>query len=57
MSNTYNPRKFGIITTVSGVTAAGVIVNNVSTTDTVQTAQAQNEKGKILDIAAFSTNR
>ena len=46
-------RKFGI-TSVSGTLGDGIIANNITFDQSVQTAEARNERGAILDIAAYS---
>lgn len=46
-------RKFGVTSDVEGL-AAGLIANSLSFTKNVETAEARNEKGEIIDIAAFS---
>ena len=49
----YAPRVFGVTSTLSGL-GTGIIVNSMSETDAVEVAEARNEKGKILDKAAYS---
>ena len=44
-------RKFGIATSVSGFT--GIKVNSLSRTYNVDTAEARNEKGQVIDIATY----
>lgn len=46
-------RKFGITSNVSGL-AGGLIANSLSFNESVETAEARNEKGQVIDIAAFS---
>lgn len=46
-------RKWGIISDVSGVTQ-GIMINSLDFNETVETAQARNELGQIVDIAAYS---
>lgn len=46
-------RKFGV-TSVSGEIGQGCIANSLDFTNEVETAEARNEKGQIIDIAAFS---
>lgn len=46
-------RVFGVTSDVTGL-ATGLIANSLSFTKNVETAQARNEKGEIIDIAAFS---
>ena len=47
------PRIFGVTSNVSGL-AEGIIANSLTFNDTVETAEARNEKGEIIDIAAYS---
>lgn len=44
-------RKFGIVTNVSGFT--GIKVNSISRTYNTESAEARDEYGKIIDIAAY----
>ena len=44
-------RKFGIVTTVDGFT--GIKVNSLNRTFNSETAEARDEKGKIIDIAVY----
>lgn len=46
-------RKFGIVTTVSGFT--GIKVNSISRTYNTESAEARDEKGQIIDIAAYGS--
>lgn len=46
-------RIFGVTSNVSGL-AEGIIANSLTFNDTVETAEARNEKGEIIDIAAYS---
>lgn len=46
-------RYFGVTSDVTGL-AAGLIANSVSFSKNVETAEARNEKGEIIDIAAYS---
>lgn len=46
-------REFGITSNVSGL-QAGLIVNSLSFSKDVETAEARNEKGQIIDIAGYS---
>lgn len=46
-------RKFGVTSNVEGL-AAGLIANSLSFSKNVETAEARNEKGEIIDIAAYS---
>lgn len=49
-------RKFGIITDVSGITA-GIMINSLDFSETVQTAEARDELGRITDIASYSNSK
>jgi hypothetical protein len=44
-------RIFGITTDLSGNLDSGIIANSFNTTKSVETAEARDEKGKLLDIA------
>lgn len=46
-------RLFGIQQDVSGL-STGIIVNSISTTKNTETAEARNQKGKIIDIAVVN---
>ena len=46
-------RIFGVTSDVSGL-SQGIIANSLTFNDTVETAEARNEKGEIIDIAAYS---
>lgn len=46
-------RIFGVTSNVSGL-SEGIIANSLTFNDTVETAEARNEKGEIIDIAAYS---
>jgi hypothetical protein len=46
-------RKFGVTSDVTGL-AAGLIANSLTFNKTAESAEARNEKGEIIDIAAFS---
>lgn len=50
----YAARKFGVTSDVSGL-STGIIVNSLSFSKDAESAEARNEKGEIIDIAAFST--
>lgn len=56
MADTRPARLFGITTTLSGL-GDGIIANSLTFNDTVETARAQDEKGKVLDIAAFTASK
>ena len=43
----------GVTSDVSGL-SQGIIANSLTFNDTVETAEARNEKGEIIDIAAYS---
>jgi len=49
MADSRPSRIFGITSELSGV--AGYIINSYSENETVETARAQDERGKVLDIA------
>ena len=49
----YSARTFGV-TSVSGAIGNGLIANSLSFTKSVESAEARNEKGQIIDIAAYS---
>ncbi len=49
----YSARTFGITSSLSGL-SDGLIANSVSFTKSVESAEARNEKGQIIDIAAYS---
>lgn len=49
-------RKWGIISDVSGITA-GVMINSLDFSETVQTAQCRDELGRITDIASYSNSK
>ena len=48
--------KFGIVTSISGL-SAGVTVNSLDFSETVETAEARNEKGQITDMVGFSNRK
>ena len=50
----YAARKFGVTSDVSGL-AQGLIANSLTFNKDAESAEARNEKGEIIDIAAFST--
>lgn len=47
-------RLFGIQQDVSGL-STGIIVNGINYTQNTETAEARNQKGKVIDIAVVST--
>ena len=46
-------KKFGVITTVSGLSGA-MVVNNLTTSESVEIAEARDESGKVTDRKVFS---
>lgn len=46
-------RKFGIITSVQGLTA-GIMVNGLTYNESAESAEARNEQGQIVDLASYS---
>ena len=48
-------RLFGIQQDVSGL-STGIIVNGINYTQNTETAEARNEKGKVIDIACVQTS-
>lgn len=51
---TGSTRLFGIQQDVSGL-STGIIVNGINYTQNTETAEARNQKGKVIDIAVVST--
>ena len=47
-------RLFGIVQDVSGLSTA-IIVNGINYTKNTETAEARNQKGKVIDIATVQT--
>lgn len=47
-------RKFGVTSDVGGL-SQGLIANSLSFNKDAESAEARNEKGEIIDIAAYST--
>ena len=45
-------RHFGITSNLSGL-SQGIIVNSISHSDSTETAEARDEKGRIIDIAVY----
>lgn len=45
-------RRFGVTSNVSGL-AAGIVVNSISHSDNTETAEARDEKGRVIDIAVY----
>lgn len=50
-------RYFGIVEDLSGNIGQGLIANSYNETNTVQTAVAQDEKGRTIDIASYDESR
>lgn len=48
---TGSSRRFGIVTNVSGFT--GIKVNGISRTYNTESAEARDEKGRVIDIATY----
>lgn len=46
-------RKFGVTSNLEGL-ADGIIANSISFNNSVETAEARNVSGEIIDIAAYS---
>lgn len=46
-------RKWGIITDVSNITG-GILINSLSFDDSAETAEARDDKGRVVDLAAYS---
>ena len=46
-------KQFGIITTIDGLTGS-VTINGINRNETVDVAEARNEKGKVTDRKAYS---
>lgn len=46
-------RVFGVTTELSGL-GTGIIANGITYNDTVDVAEARDEKGKLLDLAPYS---
>lgn len=45
-------RRFGVTSDVEGL-KQGIIVNNISHSDSTETAEARNEKGQLIDLAVY----
>jgi hypothetical protein len=52
-------RQFGVISIVSGSTSAiaDLIANSVTVSESVETAQARDESGKVIDHQAYSKTK
>lgn len=48
-------RKWGVVSDVSGL-SAGVIVNSINHNFNSDTAEARDEKGRLIDLAAYGEN-
>ena len=53
MADTTTTRKFGIVTSTTGL-SSGICVNSLDWNQSVETANALNEKGQVTDVAAYS---
>ena len=51
------PRNFGIITSLSGTTVTGCVINSVNSSTSAQKADAQDENGKTTDIWYFTKEK
>lgn len=49
-------RKFGIVTQLGSDLVSGIVVNSLTKNKSVEVAEARDEKGKLIDIAAYSQN-
>ena len=45
-------RHFGITSTLTGL-SQGIVVNSISHSDSTESAEARDEKGRIIDIAVY----
>ena len=54
MANNRPARYFGITTDLSGSIGTGLIANGMQWNESVETAEARDEKGTLLDIAPYS---
>lgn len=52
MANTHQPRKFGVTSTLTGL-SEGIVVNSITHNSTSETAEARDEHGQIIDIAVY----
>ena len=50
-------RQFGIITNTSGGVASLIVPNGIQSQNSVETAEARNEQGKVTDIVAYSKSQ
>lgn len=49
-------RYFGVTTNLSGTLGNGIIANSINHNNSVQVAEARDEKGKLLDLAPYSAS-
>ena len=56
MADSRPSRIFGVTTDLSGNIGTGIIANSLQWSNTVDVAQARDEKGKLLDLAPYSKN-
>ena len=54
MAITHSNRKFGISSNLSGL-QNGMIVNSISKSENIESAEARDEKGRIIDIAVYGS--
>ena len=50
----HSTRKFGISSNLSGL-QNGLIVNSISRNQNIESAEARNEKGQVIDIAVYGS--
>lgn len=46
-------RQFGIMTNISGL-SAGIVINDLTTTENAEIAECRDSQGKVTDYAAYS---
>lgn len=54
MAITHSTRKFGISSNLSGL-QNGMIVNSISKSENIESAEARDEKGRVIDIAVYGS--
>lgn len=54
MAITHSNRKFGISSNLSGL-QNGMIVNSISKSENIESAEARDEHGRIIDIAVYGS--